>query len=136
MTKFSTPIWHVLHNVKLKMKMLPIFVAFLENMNFTKNKKLQDSFVFWKYLRYITFFRIKIALAQTGAVNFMTLMDRAVVRKKSVRSIYLRIYCVALRVEDILKPFWYLIFSCFAYQFRKFLSKCWRKVKIEYSKGR
>ena len=35
MTKSSTSVWHLLHNVKLMVKISSIFVAFLENMNFT-----------------------------------------------------------------------------------------------------
>ena len=32
--KSSPLIWHLLHNVKLTVKILSIFVAFLENINF------------------------------------------------------------------------------------------------------
>ena len=32
-----TIVWHLLHTVKLTVKILPIFVAFLENMNFMRN---------------------------------------------------------------------------------------------------
>ena len=32
--KSSASIWHLLHNVKSSVKILSIFVAFLENMNF------------------------------------------------------------------------------------------------------
>ena len=35
MTKSSPSIWHLLNNVKLTAKILSIFVAFLENMNFS-----------------------------------------------------------------------------------------------------
>ena len=34
LTKSSPLIWHLLHNVKSTVKILSIFVAFLENMNF------------------------------------------------------------------------------------------------------
>ena len=34
-TKSSPSIWHLLHNVKSTVKILSIFVAFLENLNFT-----------------------------------------------------------------------------------------------------
>ena len=34
LTKSSTSVWHLLHNVKLTVKILSIFVAFLENLNF------------------------------------------------------------------------------------------------------
>ena len=41
----STPsIWHLLHNVKLTVKILSIFVAFLENMNFQNSKFLSNRF--------------------------------------------------------------------------------------------
>ena len=36
LTKSSPSIWHLLHTVKSTMKILSIFVAFLENMNFTE----------------------------------------------------------------------------------------------------
>ena len=38
-TKSSPSIWHLLHNVKSRVKILSIFVAFLENMNFTMQKE-------------------------------------------------------------------------------------------------
>ena len=49
MTKSSPPIWHVLHNVKSMVKISSIFVAFLENMNFTFLEKnaLIFSLVTW-----------------------------------------------------------------------------------------
>ena len=43
MTKSSPTIWHLLHNVKLTVKISSIFVAFLENMNFMWTAK----FLFW-----------------------------------------------------------------------------------------
>ena len=36
LTKSSPLIWHLLHNVKLTVKILSNFVAFLENINFNK----------------------------------------------------------------------------------------------------
>ena len=36
MTKSSPSIWHLLHNVKSTVKILSNFVAFLENINFTR----------------------------------------------------------------------------------------------------
>ena len=39
-TKSWPKIWHLLHNVKSTVKISSIFVAFLENMNFTKAEKL------------------------------------------------------------------------------------------------
>ena len=38
--KSSQSIWHLLHNVKKTMKIFPIFVAFLENINY--NLKVDD----------------------------------------------------------------------------------------------
>ena len=36
LTKSSPSIWHLLHSVKSTVKILPIFVSFLENMNFKR----------------------------------------------------------------------------------------------------
>ena len=51
MTKSSPTIWHLLHNVKSTVKISAIFVAFLENTNFT----IIDT----KMLSIPLFFRIK-----------------------------------------------------------------------------
>ena len=42
LTKPSPPIWQLLHNVKLTVNILSIFVAFLENMNFTVKLQTVD----------------------------------------------------------------------------------------------
>ena len=39
MTKSSLLIWHLLHNVKSMVKILSIYLSFIENMNFTKLKR-------------------------------------------------------------------------------------------------
>ena len=41
LTKSSLSIWHLLHNVKLTVKISSVFVAFLENMNFTFCMKIK-----------------------------------------------------------------------------------------------
>ena len=46
MTKSSTSIWHLLHNVKSMVKISSIFVAFLENMNFKHKDGILD---LWKW---------------------------------------------------------------------------------------
>ena len=43
--KSSLSIWHLLHNVKSAVKISSIFVAFLDNMNFTKPLWLVNIFV-------------------------------------------------------------------------------------------
>ena len=40
--KSSPSIWHLLHNVKSMVKILSIFVAFLENMNFNKGAEMEQ----------------------------------------------------------------------------------------------
>ena len=40
--KSSPSIWHLLHNVKLTVKILSIFVAFLENMNKNLQMRVLD----------------------------------------------------------------------------------------------
>ena len=40
--KSSPLIWHLLHNVKSTVNISPVFVAFLENMNFTKKRLDHD----------------------------------------------------------------------------------------------
>ena len=42
--KSSPSIWHLLHNVKLTLKILSIFAAFLENMNFNHMDNLYDRY--------------------------------------------------------------------------------------------
>ena len=49
MTKSSPSIWHLLHSVKLSVKISLIFVAFLENRNFTFRYFLY----FWKLVVYL-----------------------------------------------------------------------------------
>ena len=41
--KSSPSIWHLLHNVKLTVKISSIFVAFLENMNFLTFDQIRSS---------------------------------------------------------------------------------------------
>ena len=41
--KSSPSIWHLLHNVKLTVKISSIFVVFLEHMNFNIMQKLVNS---------------------------------------------------------------------------------------------
>ena len=47
LTKSSTPIWWLLHTVKLAVKILSIFVAFSENMNFTFTRVF---FIFYPFM--------------------------------------------------------------------------------------
>ena len=44
--KSSPSIWHLLHNVKLTVKISSIFVAFLENMNFKKKYESDHNSMF------------------------------------------------------------------------------------------
>ena len=52
--KSSLTIWHLLHNVKLTVKILSIFVAFLENMNFNL-KRVETIFAIGRQMQSRTF---------------------------------------------------------------------------------
>ena len=47
LTYEKTSIWHLLHNVKSAVKISSIFVAFLENVNFTRSNFWQGGKASW-----------------------------------------------------------------------------------------
>ena len=70
MTKSSPSIWHLLHHVKLTVKISSICVAFLEKMNFTQQALMNDFYYFFQGEEYFAhrLWKIAAALSLSSAI--------------------------------------------------------------------
>ena len=104
--KSSLLIWHLLHNVKLKLKISSNFVAFLENTNFTKVKSRQiwqcapKAWAFFRLVQTSPFFTWKTEMTsecQAGSSSFKVQSNKSAVHLVTIFTSYL------LHGEQLLK---------------------------------